>query len=92
MISPATHPQLGWKALVGSVNIPQRGPLAFHYPTVAFAIVNGPQGLAVYMFDAATGIAEHRPCTNETRAFLRAIDWARQNARGTSTLNGQPRW
>ena len=90
-ITPATAPQLGWRILQGSVEIRGRGTLAFDYPTVAFAVVSG-QSPHVYVFDSSTGIAEDRPCTNDGRAFMRAIDWARQNARGVATLNGQTRW
>lgn len=75
--TPQSHPQLGWRQLVGRMNT-ARGPFPFSYPNTYFAIIAPPDGgVYLHVINLATGARMDRPCSQPERAFARVLDWAR---------------
>lgn len=75
--TPQTHPNLGWKRLVGQLPNGMRLNLSH----VVFAIVPGAGGhLNIYAISERNGQTFNWVCSDPNRAVVRVIDWARQYA------------
>lgn len=80
--TPASHPNLGWNRLQGTLPT-ARGPFPFNYPHIVFAIVQHPDGgIYIHAINTATMARMDRPCSEPNRAFVRVLDWARNGATG----------
>lgn len=75
--TPRSRPDLPWRQLVGTIPT-AKGPFHFDYRAWWCAIVTGPSGVRIYLWNQRTGASFERPCSHESMAILRAIDFARQ--------------
>lgn len=76
MVTPQTHPALGWQRLVGTLQTP-RGPLPMNFPHVLW-VVTGNDPWWIYAYSQRTGQVLNRPCSTPGMQMLRLYDWARQ--------------
>lgn len=75
--NPRTHPNLGWKQLVGQIPRQGSAPLVFNYPHLYLATPTTRSGVMIYLFDSRNGQVHERQCTSPGRAVLTAIQFAR---------------
>jgi hypothetical protein len=74
--TPQTHPDLGWKRLVG--RLPNGAQL--NYGHVVFAVAQRGSQYLIYAISEANSQRFEWVCSNPDRAIARVIDWARQYA------------